>query len=90
METMLDTTLAGAVRLLNFLARFSISLIRWRTQKKHPFDLWFCGTKPHPHLPVRARLPPSWTLLFTLDQHGISLHTFTHIVAPTLVACCSS
>ncbi|KAI0248033.1 TLD-domain-containing protein [Lactifluus subvellereus] len=27
------------------------------------------------HLPIRARLPRSWTLLFSLDQHGISLHT---------------
>jgi hypothetical protein len=27
------------------------------------------------HLPPRARLPRSWTLLFSIDQHGISLHT---------------
>ncbi|KAI0270440.1 TLD-domain-containing protein [Gloeopeniophorella convolvens] len=27
------------------------------------------------HLPARSRLPRSWTLLFSLDQHGISLHT---------------
>ncbi|KAI0295160.1 TLD-domain-containing protein [Multifurca ochricompacta] len=27
------------------------------------------------HLPARARLPRSWTLLFSLDQHGISLQT---------------
>lgn len=27
------------------------------------------------HLPVRARLPRTWTLLFSLDQHGISLRT---------------
>jgi hypothetical protein len=28
-----------------------------------------------PHLPARARLPRTWTLLFSLDQHGISLRT---------------
>ncbi|KAI0289267.1 TLD-domain-containing protein [Russula brevipes] len=27
------------------------------------------------HLPPRARLARSWTLLFSIDQHGISLHT---------------
>ncbi|KAH9974212.1 TLD-domain-containing protein, partial [Russula compacta] len=26
-------------------------------------------------LPPRARLSQSWTLLFSIDQHGISLHT---------------
>ncbi|CAO3662674.1 unnamed protein product [Umbelopsis ramanniana] len=28
-----------------------------------------------PHLPVRLRLTSSWTLLYSLDQHGISLST---------------
>ena len=26
-------------------------------------------------MPPLARLPKSWTLLYSLDQHGISLHT---------------
>ncbi|KAH6907093.1 TLD-domain-containing protein [Coprinopsis sp. MPI-PUGE-AT-0042] len=28
-----------------------------------------------PHLPPLSRLPKSWTLLYSLDQHGISLNT---------------
>lgn len=28
-----------------------------------------------PHLPALKRLPRSWTLLYSLDQHGISLNT---------------
>ncbi|KAG6828947.1 hypothetical protein H0H87_000234 [Tephrocybe sp. NHM501043] len=28
-----------------------------------------------PHLPALARLPRKWTLLYSLDQHGISLNT---------------
>ncbi|CAL1697514.1 unnamed protein product [Somion occarium] len=28
-----------------------------------------------PYFPALARLPHSWTLLYSLDQHGISLHT---------------
>lgn len=28
-----------------------------------------------PHLPMRMRLASSWTLLYSLDQHGISLST---------------
>ncbi|TFK59542.1 TLD-domain-containing protein [Pluteus cervinus] len=28
-----------------------------------------------PHLPALARLPRSWSLLYSLDQHGISLNT---------------
>ncbi|TFK81490.1 TLD-domain-containing protein [Polyporus arcularius HHB13444] len=28
-----------------------------------------------PFLPALARLPKSWSLLYSLDQHGISLHT---------------
>ena len=28
-----------------------------------------------PHLPALLRLPRAWTLLYSLEQHGISLHT---------------
>ena len=28
-----------------------------------------------PHLPALKRLPRAWTLLYSLDQHGISLNT---------------
>ncbi|KAJ3513890.1 hypothetical protein NLJ89_g2695 [Agrocybe chaxingu] len=28
-----------------------------------------------PHLPALSRLPRSWTLIYSLDQHGISLNT---------------
>lgn len=28
-----------------------------------------------PHFPALARLPRSWSLLYSLDQHGISLKT---------------
>lgn len=31
--------------------------------------------KLRPHLPALARLPDMWTLLYSLDQHGISLNT---------------
>lgn len=34
---------------------------------------WFWQLRPH--LPVRIRLASSWTLLYSLDQHGISLST---------------
>ncbi len=28
-----------------------------------------------PHLPALSRLPRCWTLVYSLDQHGISLNT---------------
>ena len=31
--------------------------------------------KLRPYFPALARLPRSWTLLYSLDQHGISLNT---------------
>ncbi|KAH9957275.1 TLD-domain-containing protein, partial [Lactifluus volemus] len=39
-----------------------------------PLEMWVAD-QLRSHLPVRARLPRSWSLLFSLDQHGISLHT---------------
>ncbi|KAJ2918813.1 hypothetical protein MD484_g1616, partial [Candolleomyces efflorescens] len=36
-----------------------------------------------PHLPPLSRLPRSWSLLYSLDQHGISLNTlYTNCEAP--------
>ncbi|GJE96157.1 TLD-domain-containing protein [Phanerochaete sordida] len=40
--------------------------------------------KLRPHLPALKRLPRAWTLLYSLDQHGISLNTlYTRCAAHT-------
>ncbi|KAF8991218.1 TLDc domain-containing protein [Cyathus striatus] len=44
-----------------------------------------------PHLPALARLPRTWTLLYSLDQHGISINTLytrceAHLSNPKIVS----
>lgn len=36
---------------------------------------FFFATQIRPHLPALVRLTRTWTLLYSLDQHGISLNT---------------
>jgi TLD len=51
------------------------TLLIWfviHTRPSH-FHSWFLQIRPH--LPALARLPRKWTLLYSLDQHGISLNT---------------
>ncbi|PVF94937.1 TLD-domain-containing protein [Serendipita vermifera] len=41
------------------------------------------GDSIRSHLPALARLCTTWTLLYSLDQHGISLQTFYHLSSPS-------
>jgi len=48
--------------------------------------------KLRPHLPALKRLPRSWSLLYSLDQHGISLNTLytrceSHLGGALIVMC---
>ena len=38
-----------------------------------------------PHLPPLARLAQTWTLLYSADQHGLSLNTLYHRCAPPVI-----
>jgi TLD len=73
-RAVLGTTLADAVRPAHFTRSiFSITDQEAGKKKKNAPNV--VADQLYSHLPVRARLSRSWTLLFSLDQHGISLHT---------------
>ncbi|CAE6526357.1 unnamed protein product [Rhizoctonia solani] len=47
-----------------------------RTEMTTPILSVETAEKLRPHLPALRRLAPKWSLLYSLDQHGISLATF--------------
>ncbi|KAG6841484.1 hypothetical protein C0991_010672 [Blastosporella zonata] len=51
-----------------------VDLLARRASTTPVLDALLADTIRH-HLPALARLPRKWSLIYSLDQHGISLHT---------------
>ncbi|KAF8680523.1 MFS sugar transporter [Rhizoctonia solani] len=59
-----------------------------RTEMTTPILSVETAEKLRPYLPALRRLSPKWSLLYSLDQHGISLATFyTRCEQPTTGGC---